>query len=271
MTHRRLMSKTKQLASIAAAGASAIALSGGKAEAGIVYSNILNVTIGFSNPLTQAGTHTVAAHVFNSLANGPSFEFKAMSILDQRTSARGNQHFSTNSFTRSIQEFGADFVAAGDGLVCLPPAAGYTAGMGFANGFRAGARSWQTIKVSTNSNGSAHLHTSTNQPYTNGLPSFTDQYFLFRFQGATTTEYGWVEASMTVTDATGLSPSYGPNLTIIQYAFENNGAAINTGEMTDSTPEPSSIAETGLAALILGAEGLGRWRKARQAAASVPH
>lgn len=59
-------------------------------------------------------------------------------------------------------------------------------------------------------------------------------------------------------------PSNGPNLIIEQYAFDNAPIAAGEGEL--SPEEPPSIAESGLAALILGAERLRRWRKAHKAA-----
>jgi hypothetical protein len=80
-------------------------------------------------------------------------------------------------------------------------------------------------------------------------------------------EYGWVEASMTVTRTINNTSSFGPNLTIIQYAFDNTGAVLAAGATSNApSPEPSTLAESGIAALILGAEGLRRWRKARKTA-----
>jgi len=69
---------------------------------------------------------------------------------------------------------------------------------------------------------------------------------------------------LSVTNSPFPAAADGPAITIVQYAFDNSGVEITAGEGA-ATPEPSSIAERGLAALILGAEGLRRGRKARNA------
>jgi hypothetical protein len=214
--------------------------------------------------------------MFSSLAGGPPLSFRAVSSTNQRRSERRNGSTTSHDFARFIEANGASFARATNGVARFPAGEAYTAGMGLGSGFNAGRRSWSTIRrysrnTWTTSTGNGPIfHTTTdrrgssNNRGTYGLPSFTDQYFLFRFEGATT-EYGWIEASMTVTSASGSPASYGPNLTIIQYGFDNSGAVIAAGAGS-SASEPSTLAETGLAALILGAEGLRRWRKARKTA-----
>jgi hypothetical protein len=237
-----MISKARQLASITAVGASAIAL-GGKAEAAsIVVSSILDTTIGFTNNLPDGCCRQeIASHIFTTFASGPAFKFLASSLENpgNHTYMRQLQmgRLGSHSTTFGAKSGGADHVfAAGAAWASVTQS-------NFA--FQVGQRTFGAV---------AH---------TNGLPAFTDQYFLFEFSGTSFNEYGWIEATMSVANSTSNLASDGPNITIIQYAFDNSGAVITAGEGT--TPEPSSIAESGLAALILGAEGLRRWRKARKA------
>ncbi len=68
--------------------------------------------------------------------------------------------------------------------------------------------------------------------------------------------------------STNAAASFGPNLTIIRYAFDSTGAVLAAGATASlPSPEPSTLDETGIAALILGADGLRRWRRARNRAA----
>jgi hypothetical protein len=52
-----------------------------------------------------------------------------------------------------------------------------------------------------------------------------------------------------------------PDVTLIDWAYDTSGAQIPAGDT--GTPEPSTLALSGLAALALGAKGLRRWRAAR--------
>jgi hypothetical protein len=68
-----------------------------------------------------------------------------------------------------------------------------------------------------------------------------------------------LDLSLAITDTSG------PDATLIGYAYDTSGNPIATGDA--GTPEPSSMDLTGLAALVLGAAGLRRWRAARKNAA----
>jgi hypothetical protein len=56
----------------------------------------------------------------------------------------------------------------------------------------------------------------------------------------------------------------GPNVTLIDWVYNLSGGQIPAGDT--GTPEPSTLALSGLAALALGAKGLRSWRAARKAA-----
>jgi hypothetical protein len=80
-----------------------------------------------------------------------------------------------------------------------------------------------------------------------------DRYLLFRFVGGSLpfAEYGWAQLDVTPTA-----------ITLVDYAYDTSSAQIPAGET--GTPEPSTFALTGLAALALGAKGLRAWRAARR-------
>ncbi|WOO39807.1 hypothetical protein [Rubellicoccus peritrichatus] len=91
-----------------------------------------------------------------------------------------------------------------------------------------------------------------------GFTSGVSGYFGFRFEGSAglTSEgikYGWAEATFYDGAQAGV--------TIHRWAYEDDGSPIQVGAI----PEPATVT-TGLGALALGAAGLRRWRKAKQAA-----
>lgn len=229
-----MISRAKQLASITAAGVGAIALTGGKAEAAIIDSGILNTSIIFQSNTNPGNFAEGGSARFNSLAGGPSFAIRL---------------FSAASSQGTYNRFAVQSMNTGGVFKNARVAAGKTWNTAVSNGTqygRLGYRKWGKTSVST----------------TRGLPSVTDAYSLFRFTGLSGVEYGWLEFSTVVVDANSAAAADGPNITVIQYAFDNTGATIGAGEVP--SPEPSSLAESGLAALILGAEGLRRWRSARK-------
>ena len=123
-----------------------------------------------------------------------------------------------------------------------------------------GGRSWTHVSSG---------NTSTAFDTANGFPApFSDKYALFAFDttlsSSPQTFYGWIHLSFTVDPQVGANPAFGPDLIIHDYAWEDSGQALAAGAA--GIPEPGTAASTGLAALALGAVGLRKWRKARQAA-----
>ncbi len=234
-----MISKAKQLASITAVGAGAVVLTSQTAEASIVDSNVLNTSIQFTSD-TFSDFHTFGTHVFDSLVGGPNFGVRLRTASSSRFASIFNGAHDTHFDVR--QQGG-----------------GYDISI-----FAAGA-TWNAVTGKATS-GWIGLR---NSPLatTFGQPAFTDKYLLFEFSGNSGPEYGWIQASLSVTKTTQQNASFGPNVTIIQYAFDGTGAKIHAGDT--GVPEPSTSAEAGIAALILGAEGLRRWRKARKAATAT--
>lgn len=236
MQSKKWLSRGRKLGSLAAVGAGAVSMTVETAQAGVIVSDTLNTTIGFSsNSQPTRGGHTAAAHLFNTFAGGPIFGFKARSFGGGST------------FSRSVTGYNAGFQLAGPLIGNFAGGAEFNPQGAVGNGFAVGRRNWGS---SVSMYGSA----------------FTDRYLLFRFAG-TTTVYGWIEASLTLTRANNSFASNGPNLTIIRYAYDDSGALLAAGDTGAApTPEPATLGETGAGALILGAEGLRRWRKARKQA-----
>jgi hypothetical protein len=96
------------------------------------------------------------------------------------------------------------------------------------------------------------------QIFNGSIPTFTNQYYLFRFLDSNSEEhYGWMLGSLT-------SNSYN----LISYAYETTaGVTIAVPGGTAAVPEPSSLALGAMGALVLGAAGVRKWKKDRQAKA----
>jgi hypothetical protein len=91
--------------------------------------------------------------------------------------------------------------------------------------------------------------------------SGTPAYVGFSFKHGGTLCYGW--ASLTITYSSTPGATYA-SLVVNSWAYEDSGLDLLVGRTT-AVPEPAETA-VGLGALALGAAGIRRWRKAKQAA-----
>lgn len=89
--------------------------------------------------------------------------------------------------------------------------------------------------------------------------SFSNKYLSFEFADTTAgnaMRYGWIEVSL----QNGAASSGYPVLTITEWAYDNSGVEIATGQTT-SVPEPCSASLLAIGALALGAKGIRNWRR----------
>jgi hypothetical protein len=228
----------KKLASLIAVGAGAMALTAEKAEASTInYSGILNLTIRF-NP----GNDT--AHSFNTFTfvGGPNFAFN--------TAMSNSTSYSRKILARSSRIGGFALTNSSHSkLATFNFGNVWTNDMVAAGGTRLLAgREWGN---------------SSTQAF--GTSAFTDKYMLFDFQVGSLVKYGWAEMTLVNVGDDTDDLADGPNLTLISYAYDSTGARIAAGDTgaTSPTPEPSTLASSALAALVLGAAGLRRRRRVR--------
>lgn len=112
---------------------------------------------------------------------------------------------------------------------------------------------------SSQSVGSGSLFSGEGNAFVNGFGSNWDAastgYFGFRFNpSGSQTLYGWGQLSIS---------GDGNTMTLVDYAYENSGASILTGE-TAAVPEPSSVSVLGL--MVLTSVCFLRSRKIREVA-----
>jgi hypothetical protein len=278
----------KKLASLSAVGAGALAITADKAEAASIFTNYvpLNQTVGFAagdSPFADAtfrfpatcgctgssifgflfgtavGATRLGDAIYRSIggygigvfrnATGTS-RFPGLHFAAFSTAAPGIR---TSSLIQqlAIVDQGKTWFQ----VVPNPTKVGYYGGT-------MGGRVW----LGNSTNTSHHLF---------GNTSFQDKYLLFQFGFPTAPpRFGWIELSYSVTDAwgpaCGAQPNcgdpgnLGPELTLEGFAYETLGSDPVPLPAGFATPEPGTLAATGLAALALGAAGLRRWRAARK-------
>jgi hypothetical protein len=238
---RKAKNLKQKVASLSALGAGALVFGAGQAEAGIIYSGTLDTHVGF-----LSGTPFYQSPGIGPL--GATFSFA--------TAATARSSFSG----RAIVAYGCgclQLAQQGGLLQLFDVGAIWTAALVPGTSMLVGARIW--------GNGTRTTGTTANS--FGNLP-FDHLFLLFQFTDGSNTLYGWIQLSYMVSGQFGPDPSFGPELTIHDYAYDDSGALIAAGQTTDASqvPEPATAASTGLAALVLGAAGLRQWRKTRKAA-----
>jgi hypothetical protein len=242
-----------RLASISALGAGALGVAGGTAEAGTITYHPIGVTIGpdgsksYIGSLLGAPAFALLRSTMNSAQLGTWMVGIAGSQL--RESAGGYLRIvgAGQKWNTVGGPFGGTAFIAKRGFMRVP----HTVEGSFTTVLSHGG-------IPTINMVKFHV-TYTTSFHVNGNGSFTDGYALFTFQNSGKTLYGWLELSNSV------STTSGPDVTLVGVAYDSSGNPIAAGDT--GTPEPSTMALTGLAALALGAAGLRRWRGARKPAA----
>jgi hypothetical protein len=238
-----------RLASFSALGAGTLGVGMGTAEAAVIYQP-LGVTLGFSE--------TTRAETVNLPGGAAKFTFRALSHPGT---------YSANYSGRMVRFAGkgVTFKYSGfDVLAVRPPGVTWSAlGAFTATSDLVGERARGGYWIGTRLTG--HFFCGACSWTIDGNRSFSSEYALFQFNDPTnspTELFGWLELSESVS----VSPPSGPDVTLIGYAYDTSGNHLPAGSEGE-TPEPSTLALGGLAALALGSTGLRRWRAARKAVA----
>jgi hypothetical protein len=241
----------RRLASLSALAAGALVAGAGKAEATTVFGTLSPSSgqVGFDSPFgpTVQGFSTMggAAFTFHTSNGFPARGITGTgSKLSVKFSAAG-ANFKTNGGLLALFSAGRKFSTVG--------------GNAAANG-TAAWRSWFKTRTFVPS-----LSVTLTVSHSAANPSpFTNEYSLFSFDCPAGTCYGWLDLSLVYNSAVqGTPPNAGPDLQLVAWAYDNAGAQTPAG--SSGVPEPGTLGSTGLAALVLGAAGVRRWRAARPA------
>jgi len=259
---------TAKLASISALGVGALGVGAGEAYASVVYSGPIGGHVGFQ---TSSHSHlTFKLGLSGIYGTGPGqglsanfqshqFKFSTARIGSVSGGARGvffsndsKLKFGTTATNGNHPFFGSSHQ---NYFIFLKSAGGVWSSTAFqANRGLVASRSWLNTE-----GGAKHRNTW-------GTGPFTDEYVLFEFLTGPNTYYGWIDLSLSINKANQgvpTNPADGPNLTINSFAYNTTPNEFLPAGTTELTPEPATFELTGLAALVLGAAGVRRWRKAK--------
>jgi hypothetical protein len=235
----------KRLASLSALGVGALGAIAGPAEAGIIYSGTLDENIGFGpgygTKATIAGPGGADGilDLQVSVCNSPCGAVFHLVELNAHQGVNGTNFLLQGN--RNSIPWAASAYAFPQGAEFGPSSQAPIARFGYIA--KSSVQAFITTFQQTNFNS-------------------TDRYLLFTFGGGDLPQrlYGWAQFSVAPIPGN----FSGPDVTLIDWAYDNSGAQIPAGDT--GTPEPSTFALTGLSALALGAAGLRSWRAARKTA-----
>lgn len=262
----------RRLASLSALAAGALVAGAGEAEAAVVYTALPPAKVGFSSGFnssfqTSKGSVGGAGFRFNRTSGGPYFGSSG-SRRSLRFSGQGGVNFATNA--GMLKLFLAGSTIGGAGVSGFGGAASRTWGLRRTTSFFPGSSHFITTSTtadgsrrgySTFSPGFSNTFTTTNHFANPG--NYSNEFALFTFNFNSTNYYGWVELSLNNQNTFGGQDGTGPDLTISGWAFQDTNP-LDAGDV-GNVPEPGTLATTGLAALVLGAAGVRRWRASRPA------
>jgi MYXO-CTERM domain-containing protein len=214
-------------------------LTSGTANASIITSPVLNFPLSFPSNSNPSSFHVPASHHFSISANAPNF----YAVL-----------YSNVPGAHTFNRF-ANLYHGGHGTQFLNPH----------HDRIAAGKTWNQVFTTQGTYGRLADRVWGGVSTTNGLPAGTGFFELFRFTAGGQTDYGWIEYNVAMTEANSSLASNGPNITIVQYAWQTTpdtplGAGVT---QTGNVPEPAPFTETALGVLVLGAAALRRWRKSK--------
>jgi len=258
----------QKMASLSALGAGAIALTTGKAEASTIVSQTgIDLKVGFDCSCTGYQASTFINFNLGALAGYAAMAFHTAGIpgstfykyrlfvlgfgyeshLVPNTGSPGS-HYAAGPFQFRLQpnSFAGPHIF-NNFIGLFPAGAKFSSGPG-GSGFFPVAQRFITYNTSNASTRSTSLFPT----------GPTTGYALFKFDDPNCgggSCYGWVQMQV------AFQPS-GPNVDILGWAYDTSGNPLPAG--SEGVPEPSTLAMTGLAALVLGANGVRQWRRARK-------
>jgi len=233
--------RTQKLASLTAAGVGALTLTSGSAKASSINVVDVNHTYSFTSNSNPTSFHVPLSHRFSFSSLAPHFSVVLYSVGPGNTLDRFANLYGGAKGTQFVNNYDPRIAADKTWNQVFTRQATFA---------RLADRNW---------GGSSTLH---------GLPAGNNFYELFRFSndGGTSFEYGWVEYNVMVTEANSSLAADGPNITIDRYAWQTTANTPLAAGDIGAAPEPATFGEFALGALVLGAEGLRRWRKSRKRA-----
>ncbi len=201
-----------------------------------------------------AARQSEAAVVVTNVGTTIGFGAKAMPESDQPLAGGDGLVIltSTNAATRSVRLLGT-FSAS------LHVKAQVFGTLGFARPLPAGVK---FANAPAGTNAGAPLEMVSSKGAARGPGAFSNLYYSFSFNNKGTTDYGWIQGSLTDTTYNGL------DYTFTRYAYDNTGAQLATGATSQAVPEPGTggLALAGL--LVGGAAGVRRQKRAKTAVAA---